>query len=304
MAAESVGIVWALSGASARTFSACKKENGQQTGAVWTFVPDPKKCPELKELKAELFALTSKCKEHPHSMWRAAADTCRGIVSRLVGDASAEGAMNRLVAAGLQLLYGGGRLLNCDAIEQILVIVATEAGHGTGLHIDPAGALNVAAPYGREHRDVVLAVWLFISPLVFANEVLTGKLLHAVFEGTAYAAAQPSLQLYTLFNKLEFTPQLMEKVKVVLGSTYAFVVEQKAGQVVIVLPGWAHVVYNKYKCTKVAVEKLGLCETVHVLQMQQRVRSCMPGEALPADYMQVGSLVCDEVEHWCNHLGC
>jgi hypothetical protein len=114
----------------------------------------------------------------------------------------------------------------------------------TGLHADFAGAINVAFQLGGVLIfGKILAVWLFISPIVWVEPGLRAQ-LEAFFTEDMKCMGGPSM-----WNKVPLDRKSFAKLQQRLGDVdgqkkLAYVIEQKHGDIVHVLPGHSHFVYN------------------------------------------------------------
>ena len=119
------------------------------------------------------------------------------------------------------------------------------------MHLDGAHGCNLAvelycsatgpdAAIAVVGSEDVLAYWLVISP---DPKLLKRAAAHAASIGKAFNGDSP---IFTHDDMVEFQNHL--------GGEQAgiHVLKQRAGDLVTIPPGWAHAVYNKHACVKLA----------------------------------------------------
>ena len=112
---------------------------------------------------------------------------------------------------------------------------------GTGLHVDRTQAVNLALAISGQYG--VLAIWLFVSPVVTAE---LDKLLRTDAFKKRFPNGLKNSGVLLSEDDMRF---IVEKFP-----GQAFIVEQCAGVCVLVPPGWIHAVFNKQSCLKLAFD--------------------------------------------------
>jgi hypothetical protein len=214
-------------------------------------------------------------------------------------------------------------------LQRQLLVLLGAAGTATRAHIDPVAALTRAEAVTKKSqqcdRNAALAVWLFISPAVWATPQLLRRLLWRVAQSAAAedmlgsesrkaaAAAEAAAAETDEVAASPLTPQEqdwlayllssstlseveMEGVEAALGTEYAIVHKQKAGEVMRVPVGWMHWVVNLLPCIKCAWEVVRPQDIAAALQTQLFVRCRAPRP--PGDYLKIITAVVHELLAW------
>jgi hypothetical protein len=209
-----------------------------------------------------------------------------------------------------------GCLLTYEITSQVLYLVGA-AGSQTAGHVDPASAVTFAwflqtcelSPSELQQLlQQPLATWLFISACVFAGEVLTDKLLDALYACGAVTSLKASAakrserrkrdQIWKeLITGLQLSSERMQGVAAAMGE-HAVLVQQYAGRGVWVPAGWLHWVYNDQPCFKVAFEVCPYKSAAACCYMQRRIRCAFKntGDA----YIKVRTLLFEAIGRWCS----
>jgi hypothetical protein len=160
-------------------------------------------------------------------------------------------------------------------------------GHGTGLHIDWARAVNLAIEVlvgGAAASGAAVALWLFIPPTQAALAAVSMYL---------EARNKVGLDLPPLFSprakKISMrgtvaTPEKLTEAEMramagdpALRAVGVYVLEQKSGEVVQVEPGWMHAVVNLRACIKIATDFV----LVHEIGMMTSSTPSSPARRTP-----------------------
>lgn len=186
-----------------------------------------------------------------------------------------------------------------DVGSSTLIILGGK-DRGTGFHLDWTQACNVAFAVGADvAADTVLAVWVFINPLVLhladawvKLHVLTRKRVRGRFnmvprwpEGFASSADH---RVHLIGADLDSFLAYMRGLEGVVNPVV--VVEQKAGQMVCVPAGWAHQVTNQATCLKVAWDYYDAVHLHNYVQLQQLASTYFKA-SMSHDYMSVNMII-------------
>jgi len=148
----------------------------------------------------------------------------------------------------------------------------------TGLHLDWTEAYNIAFSFCL--FDGVLAEWLFIRP--DAAELADYWLKqNGWVDGLA---SDPKVHL----RNLAFTSFVSYMNSILPGSV--IMVEQHAGQMVYVPPGWIHQVTNKQSCLKLAWDVYDLSHMHYYAMLQKRLVPFFKS-AMADDYMATNAVL-------------
>ncbi|PSC69821.1 C-module-binding factor isoform B [Micractinium conductrix] len=134
-----------------------------------------------------------------------------------------------------------------DRWRTSLLLLGKE-GTGSGFHVDPANAFNIALAIDRDLGGV-LAYWVFVRPTAKARDAVQAWLNLSKKEGGVGNKGD----LY------EGKPMLNEQEMMAMeahfqGTGFIKVIRREAGGLVRVPTGWIHLVFNKQPCVKVAWE--------------------------------------------------
>ncbi len=134
-----------------------------------------------------------------------------------------------------------------DRFRSTLLLLGRK-GHGTNIHIDWTEALNMALAIEDDwDQAVALAQWLFVKPQALQR-------LDALLRERPEFKTRFPHGLKT-FPLAPFSEADMDLVVELLGDADAYLVQQKAGDIVRVRMGWAHAVVNLQPCIKIAFDR-------------------------------------------------
>ena len=156
--------------------------------------------------------------------------------------------------------FGGGRpwwpdwLVGSDIFRATLLMLGS-VGVGTRLHVDWTEALNIAlAIDGYSDLSLALALWMFVSPAAL-ERVHRALIDDKQFLNKAGKRRFPK----GLSSNEDVQEHLLSKAEMeYLAAKFpdgVMLVEQFAGEVVIVRPGWLHAVINLQPCLKLAFDR-------------------------------------------------
>jgi hypothetical protein len=176
----------------------------------------------------------------------------------------------RMMFAGLALYARGFT----DSVRSCLILLGA-VGMFTGLHIDWTEAYNIAFATCGENVGEVLAVWVFIHPSIIhqVSEWLKAK--------TGKSFSDTSIHLTT-----ELVSQLQAFANGIMPCGGGVVVlNQCAGDMVYVPPGWVHQVTNALPCLKVAWDFYEDAHWALYAQMHHKIIVPLFGSQMAEDYM-------------------
>jgi hypothetical protein len=158
-------------------------------------------------------------------------------------------------------------------------------GTGTGLHVDWSEAYNIAFAVGSSASGerLVLAVWVFLHPNHLAEAVAWIK--DHVPRAKQGVLAVPKEQRPLL------SEEEVRQMHAALPAGAVVVLEQAAGDVVHVPPGWVHQVSNKQPCIKVAWDVHDELQYGTYVAVMQQIVSPWFKQHMAADYMGVNTVV-------------
>lgn len=148
----------------------------------------------------------------------------------------------------------------------------------TGLHLDWTEAYNIAFAIGTSSLSDPLAVWTFLHPSL--AEQANAWLIQNGFEKGFQTAGRAFLSDDRVSAFKTAMDALMPG-----GSGGVLVVEQRAGDMVYVPPGWIHQVYNLQPCLKLAWDFYATEHFAIYSMLQSRIAAPLFGAEMADDYM-------------------
>lgn len=172
---------------------------------------------------------------------------------------------------------------------------------GTQAHMDPVAACTAAFSIGNQPPPgETLAYWLFVSPVVLADQKLTEKLLEALGPGAAdlssfygnstFPAASTAGAKHGSWLSEQHMLKLMEDLPELL-KDHVLLLQQAAGQCMLVPVGWLHWVINVRPCLKIACEIMPLYQLPAAAAVHRFIRSRFNG--LPKEYTGKAATILD-----------
>jgi hypothetical protein len=149
---------------------------------------------------------------------------------------------------------------------------------GTGLHVDWTEAFNIAFSVGDAPTMAVLAVWVFLHPAV-------AQAAHDWLKQNGWQDGLAAKVRLEGASQEQFTQHLEQKQP---GSV--LVIEQRAGEMIRVVPGWIHQVSNLQPSLKLAFEVYDVNHFHAYGLLMHRIASPLFGKAMPRDYMGVNGV--------------
>jgi hypothetical protein len=169
---------------------------------------------------------------------------------------------------------------------------------GTHAHMDPVAACTAAFSIGNQPPGETLAYWLFVSPVVLADQKLTEELLEAlgpeaadlssIYGNSTFPASTGARHGSWLSEEhmLKLMENLPEHLKV-----HVLLLKQAAGQCMLVPVGWLHWVINVCPCLKIACEIMPLHQLPAAAAVHRFIRSRFDG--LPKEYTEKAATILD-----------
>ena len=151
----------------------------------------------------------------------------------------------------------------------------------TGLHLDWTEACNIAFSIGQ--GGGVLALWLFVHPTLASAADAWLK-----DHGWPQGFSTPDKVHLVGMHRQQFMTS-MNAIK----SDGCVLIEQHAGHMIHVPPGWIHQVTNIRPCLKVAWDYYIFEHFHYYAMLQSRIASPLFGNAMAEDYMAVNAVVED-----------
>jgi hypothetical protein len=179
-----------------------------------------------------------------------------------------------------------------DTGRSTLVILGG-SGTGTGCHLDRTEAYNIAFSVGKEvvPLDTVLAVWVFINPLLvgFADAWVKGNLDDCPAGFESYPDEnRVHLKDDDLARFMAYMAEVGQKESV---QNPVVKLEQRPGQLVHFAAGWVHQVTNVRPNVKVAWDMYDANNLHQYVELQHKIASKYFKGAMADDYMSVNMVL-------------
>lgn len=177
-------------------------------------------------------------------------------------------------------------------VVRIAVVLLGGIGKWTRLHMDWAAAWNLAVALLGCDLTLPLAVWVFIAPwaVAMANEWLKKRKGKKGSKGNFHLGL--GLAGNDIFLGDEDVRALEAHLNAQCGPRRSLVVlEQKAGDLVRVPPGWVHQVVNKQRCLKIAGEVYDEADFARYGLHMQAIASPIFGPQMFPDYTALSRVV-------------
>lgn len=211
---------------------------------------------------------------------------------------------------GIRKAFPSGLLASARGINDIglsTLVILGSTGTGTGFHLDWTQAYNITFSVGTAVADSVLAVWTFINPLLISSadrwikENLTGlgvprpkKKARGEQQQSKWLlgfASSPD-HIHLKGSDLDRFLEAMQKLGSEMGVDNPVVqLQQKAGEMVFVPPGWVHQVVNLSPNVKVAWDCYTADNFHKYAQLQYRIASKFFKRGMAQDYMSFNMLM-------------
>ena len=181
------------------------------------------------------------------------------------------------------------------------LIMLGGVGTGTGFHLDWTEAYNIAFSAGSAAvaSDTVLAVWVFINPLLVGEAdawikgtIKTSKRKHRqstqVSRWPDGFASSAEDRVHLKGGDLE---RFMEYMHTLSTPNPVVILEQKPGQLVHVPPGWVHQVTNMSPNVKVAWDYYDASNMHKYVELQHKLASRYFKGSMARDYMSFNMIM-------------
>lgn len=180
------------------------------------------------------------------------------------------------------------------------LIILGGVGTGTGFHLDWTEAYNIAFSVGAAATDTVLAVWVFINPLLVGEAdawikgtIKTSKRKHS--QSTQVSSRWPEGFASSAEDRVHLKGDDLERFVEYMHSfatpNPVVMLEQKPGQLVHVPPGWVHQVTNMSPNVKVAWDYYDANNMHKYVELQHKLASRYFKGSMARDYMSFNMIM-------------